>query len=400
MEKRMSDKLDLVVGLTASISIYKGLELIRLFKKSGVNVIPIMTPDSKRFISPLLVGSLCESDVYSDMFDESGGRFYHIMLSRGAGAILIAPATANTIAKIASGLADNLLTSLVLASRVPVIIAPAMNVRMFENEITQENISRLKRYDRFRFVMPERGELACGDTGTGRLADLSDIFDFTMGFLHKEQILKGKRVMVSAGPTREFMDTVRFISNPSSGKMGYELARVASWLGADVTLVSGPVNIKPPYGVRVINVVSAKEMEGAILNGKGKYDLLVMNAAVSDWRFKKVYDKKIKRGGQVVNVELVENDDILKKAAKSGRFRFTIGFAAESEDIIRNAKDKIAKKGIDGIVVNDVKRSDVGFASDFNEGRIILKDGIEIGIERCTKREMAYKIFEAIYRRL
>jgi phosphopantothenoylcysteine decarboxylase/phosphopantothenate--cysteine ligase len=160
------------------------------------------------------------------------------------------------------------------------------------------------------------------------------------------------------------------------------------------------VNIKPPYGVRVINVVSAKEMEGAILNGKGKYDLLVMNAAVSDWRFKKVYDKKIKRGGQVVNVELVENDDILKKAAKSGRFRFTIGFAAESEDIIRNAKDKIAKKGIDGIVVNDVKRSDVGFASDFNEGRIILKDGIEIGIERCTKREMAYKIFEAIYRRL
>jgi len=396
----MTEKLDLIIGMTASISIYKTLEIIRLFKKSGVNVIPVMTQDAKRFISPLLVSSLSESDVYSDMFDESGGKFYHIMLSRGAGAILIAPATANTIAKIANGFADNLLTSIVLASEIPVIIAPAMNVRMFENRITQQNISRLKKLDRFKFVMPESGELACGDIGTGRLADISDIFDYSMCFLHKYRILQGKKIMVSAGPTREFMDTVRFLSNPSSGKMGYELARVAHWLGADVTLVSGPVNIKPPHGVRVINVVSASEMQKAILNENRKYDLLIMNAAISDWRFKKVADKKLKRDGKTIDVELIENNDILKRAVQSRRFRFTLGFAAESENLLRNAKEKVTKKGIDGIIVNNIRRSDVGFASDFNEGKIILKDGSEIDIERCSKREMAYKIFEAIGERL
>ncbi|MGB9600747.1 MAG: bifunctional phosphopantothenoylcysteine decarboxylase/phosphopantothenate--cysteine ligase CoaBC, partial [Myxococcota bacterium] len=389
----MSGNMRVLLGITGSIAIYKVCELIRLFNKSGVELVPIMTEDSKRFISPLLIESLSGGKVYSDMFDESGGAFYHIMLSRGANLILIAPATANTIAKISSGIADNLLTSTVLASDIPVLFAPAMNVKMFENPITQMNIKRLTQLKRFSFIMPESGELACGESGYGRLADINDIFDATMRLIFPNKILSGKRVMITAGPTREFMDPVRFLSNPSSGKMGYELSRIASWLGADVTLVSGPVQIKPPYGVKVINVVDAEEMKNAVLNVKGIMDLLVMNAAVSDWRFDRRYKDKFKRADGTPPISLKENPDILELAAKSKKYRFTLGFAAESLKIIENATEKMSRKQIDAIVVNDISRKDIGFGQEDNEGKIIFRDGSIVDIERCSKRDMALKIF-------
>ncbi len=389
----------LVLGITGSIAIYKVCELIRHFKKSGIELIPVMTPDSKKFVSPLLIESLAQSRVYSDMFDESGGTFYHIMLSKGASLILIAPATANTIAKIASGFADNLLTSVVLASDCPVLIAPAMNVKMFENPITKQNIEKLSLLNRFSFIMPEVGELACGDVGAGRLADVQDIFDASMQYLLGERFLSGKKVLISAGPTQEYMDPVRFLSNPSSGKMGYELARVACWLGADVTLVSGPVLLKPPYGVKVIKVVSANEMKNAILNSNGDFDLLIMNAAVSDWRFEKKYTHKIKRNGSSLQISLKENPDILGLASKSRRFKYLVGFAAESERMDENAFEKIKRKNIDAIVVNDISRSDIGFAQNYNEGRILFKDGTIINIEKVEKREMSFRIFKEIAKR-
>ncbi|MCX7943587.1 MAG: bifunctional phosphopantothenoylcysteine decarboxylase/phosphopantothenate--cysteine ligase CoaBC [Deltaproteobacteria bacterium] len=393
-------EMRLVLGLTGSIAIYKACELLRLFKKENVQIIPVMTPDSKRFISPLLVESLSQNKVYSDMFDESGGGFYHIMLSRGADLILIAPATANTIAKIAAGLADNLLTSIVLASDCPVLIAPAMNVKMLENLITQRNIKRLSEMERISFVMPESGELACGDTGQGRLADIDDIFDASMFYLCKEKFLRGKRVLVTAGPTREFMDPVRFLSNPSSGKMGYELARVAYWLGADVRLVSGPTNIKPPYGVRVENIISADDMKKAMLDSREEYDLLLMSAAISDWMFEKRSDQKIKRGCEKLQVDLRENPDILSLASKSGRFKYIVGFAAESENVVENAISKIGKKGIDAIVVNDISRSDIGFGNDYNEGKIIFSDGSIQNIDKMRKRDMAFRILSELAKRL
>ncbi len=396
----MNDKKRLILGITASVAIYKICDLIRLFKKSDVEIIPVMTPDAMRFISPLLIESLCQNRVYSDMFDESGGAFYHIMLSKGAGLILIAPATANTIAKLSAGIADNLLTSTVLASKCPVLVAPAMNVRMFENQITQENIKRLKSINRFSFIMPESGELACGDTGSGRLADINDIFDASLRFLFEEKILKGKRILVSAGPTREYMDPVRFLSNPSTGKMGYELARMAYWLGADVTLIFGPVNIRPPYGLKVINVLSADDMKKAILGGKDRYDILIMGAAVSDWKFSERASQKIKRDGKMMQINLIENEDIIKLAARSGRFGFILGFAAESEKTHKNAIAKIQKKKIDAIVVNDISKRDIGFGADYNAGSIIYKDGKITNIARCSKREMAYKIYLDIIERI
>lgn len=389
----------LVLGITGSIAVYKACELIRLFKKEGVQIIPVMTTDAKRFVSPLLIESLSQNKVYSDMFDESGGAFYHIMLSKGTNLILIAPATANTIAKIASGLADNLLTATILASDCHVLIAPAMNVKMFENPITQNNIKKLSQLGRYSFVMPQSGELACGDVGVGRLADIEDIFDASMSYLIGDKVLRGLKVLVTAGPTREFMDPVRFLSNPSSGKMGYELARVAKWLGAEVTLVTGPVNLKTPYGIETIKVVSADEMRDAVLNAKGKYDLLIMNAAVSDWKFSKTSSQKIKRGDSVPKVLLKENSDILMEAVKSRKFKFTIGFAAESEDMVENAILKIKKKKTDAIVVNDISRGDIGFGQDLNEGKMVFKNGEIVVLEKMSKREMAFKILREFSKR-
>lgn len=396
----MKDKRTVLLGMCGSIAIYRICDLIRLYKKNNIEVIPVMTPDSTRFISPLLVESLAGSRVYCNMFDESGGAFYHIMLSRGAELILIAPATANTIAKLASGIADNLLTSTVLASSLPVLIVPAMNVRMFDNPITQKNIHRLQSEERFHFLMPESGDLACGEVGTGRLPDVESIFDVSMRFLSGEQILGGKRILVSAGPTREFMDPVRFLSNPSSGKMGFELARVALWLGADVTLVSGPVYIKPLEGVKFISVVSAEEMGNAILQADGRYDMLLMTAAVSDWRFKKRSLHKIKRGEGSPIIELEESSDILERAKKSGKFRFILGFAAETDNIFENAIIKMRRKGIDAIFVNDISQKDTGFGSDENEGRLIFRDGSSIDVEKTTKRDLAFKLFSYITERL
>lgn len=395
----MPDEMRVVLGITGSIAVYKVCELIRLFKKSGVEVIPVMTPDSKRFMSPLLIESLSGSKVYSDMFDESGGAFYHIMLSRGANLILIAPATANTIAKIKAGMADNLLTSIVLASDIPVMIAPAMNVKMFENQITQQNIRDLLRLKRFSFIMPESGELACGDIGQGRLADIDDIFDAAMRYVYPLKILSGKKILISAGPTQEFLDPVRFLSNPSSGKMGYELARIASWLGADVTLVSGPTHIRPPYGVNLIKVVSANEMKNAIFGIKGRFDLLVMNAAVSDWTFARRYKEKLKRSSGLPQFNLKENPDILQLAINSKKYRFAVGFAAESEEMVDNAVEKIKRKKIDAIIVNDISRSDIGFGQEYNEGKIIFKDKSIFEIERCSKRDMSLKIFVELAKR-
>ncbi|MDO9559336.1 MAG: bifunctional phosphopantothenoylcysteine decarboxylase/phosphopantothenate--cysteine ligase CoaBC [Syntrophales bacterium] len=383
----------ILLGVTGGIAAYKSAELIRLFIKTGCSVKVIMTRHATEFITPLTLQTLSGNPVFMDMFSLIRDHdIAHIALAEEADVLVIAPATANIIGKMAAGLADDLLTTVALATKAPVLICPAMNTNMYENAIVRENMRKLA--SRGCHIMAAgEGELACKTEGSGRLPDLQDILDEVQSLL-TEKDLAGKRILVTAGPTREPFDPVRFITNYSSGKMGYALAIVARRRGAAVTLISGPTVLPVPSGVDFIPVSSALEMREAVMQHLKTADMVIKSAAVADFRPSTRADDKIKKKSGPLTLTLERNPDILAEIGKKKEGRILIGFAMESEDLVENAKAKLMKKNLDLIVANDVKQSGAGFQTDTNIVKILDRAG---GIEELPlmdKMEVAGRILD------
>lgn len=384
------------LGISSSISIYKACDIVRGFRKRGFQVQVIMTKNATNFISPLLFSSLSGQKTIVDPFkEETDERIEHVALAKEVSLFLVAPATANIIGKMAAGIADDFLTTFYLAVKCPVLLAPAMNEAMYFHPRTQKNIEMLKEMG-VDFVIPEKGSLACGDKGWGRLPSPEKIIETSLHLLDKKKSLRGKLVLVTAGPTREYMDPVRFLSNPSSGKMGYALAEEAGSRGAKVILVSGPTQMPPPAGVERIEVVSAEEMDREVSRIFPSADVFIAAAAVSDYRFEKIHAHKLKKKKESVLVNLIPTSDILKKAARNKGNKILIGFAAETGNMIENAKQKLKEKDLDLIVANDISRKDTGFASEINKVIIIFPDGRIISPETQSKRQLSRLIMDEI----
>ncbi len=379
----------IIVGITGGIAVYKVAELVRLLKKEGMEVQVVMTEAATRFVSPLSFEVLSGRAVLSDQFASTGG-VSHIELTDWADLMLIAPATANTIGKIATGIADNLLTTMVMACPKPVVVAPAMNHRMFENPIVQANIKRLEELG-YVFVGPEEGELACGWSGRGRLVEPSCMVEAVKDVLTPKE-LSGERLLVTAGPTREPIDPVRFVSNRSSGKMGYELAKEGRRRGAEVVLITGPTHLKPPYGITTVRVSTAEEMYGAVMSYFPQSTILVMAAAVADYRPKTVYTEKVKKKDSSLTLELERTVDILKELGRSKGGKLLVGFALETENLLENAKKKLGEKNLDLIVANSPASMD----SDVSTAILIDRSLNTRTIKECTKEELSGHIFSKI----
>ncbi|SHF20122.1 Phosphopantothenate-cysteine ligase [Caldanaerobius fijiensis DSM 17918] len=382
-----------VLGVTGGIAAYKAAELARFLIREGASVKVIMTESATRFITPLTFQTLTNNPVAVDMFEEPvAWEIEHISLAKWADVFLIAPATANIIGKIASGIADDILTTTVMATKAPVVIAPAMNVNMYNNPITQRNIDLLRQYG-YYFVQPESGELACGDIGQGRLADISSIVDFVKSLFVKKDLV-GRKILVTAGPTREPIDPVRYISNYSSGKMGYALAKAARDRGAEVILISGPTSIDPPIGVMFERVSTAEQMRDKVLQYFDEVDAVIMSAAVADYRPMNYSNVKIKKDDSEMTIRLSKNPDILKELGdKKGR-QVLIGFAAETDNIVMNASKKIKEKNLDMIVINDVTQPGAGFEVDTNIVKIITKDGDIKDFPLMNKYDLSHAILD------
>lgn len=384
------------LGVSSSIGIYKACEVVRGFQKNGVEVQVVMTPNAARLISPLLFSGLSGTTTIVGLFEEPMARTVgHISLAREIALLCVAPATANVIGKFSGGVADDFLSTLFLASRAPVLIAPAMNEAMYHHPQTQANIARLRALG-VEFVEPEKGYLACGDEGWGRLAEPEAIVKEGLRLIGRTASLKGKTVLVTAGPTREPLDPVRFLSNPSSGKMGYELAREAVARGAKVILVSGPTSLVPPAGARTEFVRTAAEMQEACLRAFLKADIVVMAAAVSDFRFKEVRPCKAAKAEVGPALAIEKTPDIL--ALLGGKKRpgqFLVGFAAETHDILAHARKKLAAKNADLMVANAVGEGK-GFGTDDNAVRIIAASGPVQETGLLSKLETSRVIFDRI----
>lgn len=380
----------ILLGITGGIAAYKMCELIRMYKRANANVLVVCTPNALNFVTKLTLQNLSQNDVAVEEFDVKDFKPEHISYADSADIMVIAPATANTISKIATGVCDNLLTSIACAFTKPIIIAPAMNCNMWENPVLQENLHKLH----YEILEPESGFLACGYEGKGRLCTLDKIFDKTVELLNYKP-LKGKKIVITSGGTIEDIDPVRYISNYSSGKMGLALADTAKNLGADVTLITTK-DIQRRYNV--IKVKSAIDMKSAVENEFESADCVIMAAAVADYRVKEVAPQKMKKTSEdEITLTLVKNPDILKEISAIKKSQIVVGFCAESENLIENAKEKIAKKGCDFLIANDISRKDIGFSSDYNEVTILDKNGNMTKIERADKAIVARKIFEAIY---
>jgi len=363
-----------IVGVTGGIAAYKTAELVRLLLKEKAHVRVAMTENAARFVAPLTFEALSGSPVIQDMW-QHGRSMDHIFWGQESDLIIIAPATANFLAKLAHGIGDDFLSTLLIAATARILICPSMNDQMFLNPIVQDNLRLLK--ERGMAVMqPGEGPLACRTSGPGRLPEPEDILEYA-GCLLTEQNLSGLRILVTAGPTVEPIDPVRFISNRSSGKMGYALARAARRRGAKVTLVSGPCSQTPPYGVAFLPVKTAEDMRRAVLENQSETDILIKAAAVCDFRPKTVQAQKIKKGSGAPVLKLVKNPDILTELGemRANRACLLVGFAAETEEIIAHAEEKLKKKHLDMIVANDVSRKDAGFESDTNMVKVLYKGG-------------------------
>ncbi len=385
----------IALGVSSSISIYKACDIIRLFQQEGYPVRVIMTRNATRFINPYLFTALTGERTIVELFDEGQRPIEHISLVDEVALYLIAPATANVIGKLASGVADDFLTTFYLATRSPVLVAPAMNEAMFLHPQTQENIRRLKSLG-VEFVEPESGYLACGKKGPGRLASPETIVIQGLKLIRSKKIFKDKVVLVTAGPTREFLDPVRFMSNPSSGKMGYELAREAYELGAEVILISGPVDLNPLPGVYCEKVVTAEQMRQAVLKHFDRAQVVVMAAAVADFRFRETFPEKVKKEKINHNLAIENTPDILMELGRRKKHQLLVGFAAETEEMLEKATSKMKEKNVDLMVANDVSRGDVGFAAGENEVWIIWPDGRKKMIPRQSKRKISQEIFREI----
>lgn len=389
---------NILLGISGGIAAYKSAELLRLLTKSGAEVRVVMTANAAKFVTPLTFSSLSGSPVITNLFStETGSGIDHIEYTDWADLFLIAPATANVIGKLASGLGDDALTTMALAFDGAFLIAPAMNTKMYKNSIVQENIEKLKRYG-FTFVGPASGELACGYEGTGRMVEPPDIAEAAISALYKKD-LEGKSFLVSAGPTREMIDPVRFISNRSSGKMGYAIAREAARRGAKVTLVTGPTAMEPPLNVEVLATVSAKEMHDVVIKGAKRSAAVIMAAAVADYAPKEEAAAKIKKGGKELNLEFFKTADILEELGKK-KEGLLVGFAAETENLIENASQKLSAKNLDLIVANDVSGTETGFDADDNRVSIIDKSGIVKETPKLPKDEVARIILDVVSERL
>lgn len=386
-----------VLGVSSSISLYKACEIVRLLQKRDLQVQVIMTPNAGKLISPQLFQALTGREVFMDLFaDASVERVAHIDLAREAALFLAAPATANVIGKFAAGIADDFLTTFHLAATCPVVIAPAMNENMYLHGQTQANMGTLKSRGA-RFVLPGRGQLACGDEGWGRLAEPEEIVEVSLEALSRTASLRGQRILVTAGPTREAVDPVRYFTNRSSGRMGYALAEEAVSRGAEVFLVSGPVSLPVPVREdHVRRTETAAEMETAVLELAGEVDIVVMAAAVADFRPARAEEHKIKKTGADLMLSLVRTPDILAALGRREGRPILVGFAAETEKIEENARTKLQDKNLDMLVANDVSRPDVGFGSDFNRVFVIKRDGGSFETEKMSKREISRVIFNEI----
>ena len=390
---------EIVLGVTGGIAAYKACEIIRELRSEGANVTTILTAGGSQFITPLTLQTLSKNPVVMDMWNLiSESEIGHISLAQRAHLLLIAPATANIIGKIRGGIADDMLSTVVMAMGAPVVLAPAMNSQMYASAAVRENIAVLRSRG-FLFVEPDEGELACGTVGPGRLAAVGKIVEMVRIVL-AEKILERKKVLVSAGPTAESIDPVRFLSNRASGKMGFAMARVARRFGADVTLVSGPTALADPYFVKTVRVRTAEEMQTAVERESADADAVVMCAAVADFRAASVSPTKIKKDGGGWNLELATTVDILDRLGREKGRRVLVGFAAETSDIEQNAIAKMRKKNLDAIVANDVSRTDIGFESDDNEVRVFFSDGEVRELPLATKEGIAVGVWLALHRKL
>jgi phosphopantothenoylcysteine decarboxylase/phosphopantothenate--cysteine ligase len=387
----------ILLGVTGGIAAYKAVELTRLLALEEAKVRVIMTRSALEFVQPLSFQVLSGQPVCTHLFDlEAESRIGHIEVATEAEVAVIAPATANIIGKLAHGIADDYLTTALLACLAPKIICPAMNVNMFDNHAVQENLTKLSSWG-FHQVGPDAGDLACGVRGLGRLAPLDEIMERIRQVL-TPQSLEGKKVLVTAGPTREMVDPVRHLTNPSSGKMGYALARVAKRRGAEVTLVSGPTFLSSPYEVREIRVTTAKEMHQAVVEHMVQVDAVVMAAAVSDYRPKVTASEKIKKSDDNESLELERTDDILLRLGELKNNQILVGFAAETENVLENAREKLQQKNLDFIVANDLTAAGVGFGSDTNEVTILWPGGERENLPLESKELIAAHIWDRVER--
>lgn len=394
----MSKKRTVIIGVCGGIAAYKALDVVNTLKKNNIDVHVIMTKSACEFIRPLSFQTLSQNLVITDMFEEpKTWEIQHISLAKAADLILVVPATANIIGKVANGIADDMLSTTIMATKAPVVFAPAMNSNMYLNPIVQGNISSLKNLG-YKFLNPTTGELACGDVGEGKLEDTRIISEEVLSLLCPIKDMIGKKVLVTAGPTMAPIDPVRFITNRSTGKMGYAIACEARDRGADVTLITGPTSLEKPFGVKIIDVNTNSDMLREVLNEYGKSDVVVKTAAVADFKPRKYSKMKIKKSIEKsgLTLELIKDNDILSQLGKLKNKQILVGFAAESDNVISNAEKKLRNKNLDYIVANDITCNDTGFESDCNKVTILSKDNDLLNLNKMTKKEVARKLFDLI----
>ena len=382
--------------ICGGIAAYKSLELIRLLKKGGLEVKTILTEAARKFVTPLSVASLSQEKVYTDLFDyENEKEMDHISLSRWADLILIAPATANTISKLSNGMADDLASTVTLASNKQVLIVPAMNVRMWEHKSNKENIKKLKEFG-YLIIGPETGDMACGEYGEGKMTEPIEILNYLNKYFDLLNKNKKLKVLITAGPTIETIDPVRFISNRSSGKQGYEIAKAFVNNGYDTTLISGPTNLEPPRNVKLIKINSADQMFEQTINSL-PVDVAIFSAAVSDFKVDKISKNKIKKTDSV-SLRMIKNKDILDYVSKHNSLRpkLVIGFSAETENIEANSLSKLNEKNCDWIIANDVSNDQIGFGSDYNEVSIFFREKKMEKISKLKKSLLANEIVKKV----
>jgi phosphopantothenoylcysteine decarboxylase/phosphopantothenate--cysteine ligase len=393
--------MKILVGISGGIAAYKSPELVRQLKKTGAQVRVVMTSAATSFISPLTLQAVSGNPVSTDLLDpEAEAGMGHIELARWADLILIAPATADLIARLTAGMANDLLSTLCLATTAPIAIAPAMNLQMWANKATQENIKQLQQRD-ITILGPDKGEQACGETGLGRMLEPADLVAECERFNNQNCLtLVGKKVLITAGPTREDIDPVRYLSNYSSGKMGFALAKAALLAGADVTLVAGPVNLNTLPSVKRIDVISARDMYQAVHEQIDQQDIFIGCAAVADYRICEVAQQKIKKNDQQLVLTMVENPDIIASVSKLANKPFCVGFAAETTEVIEYAKKKLSRKYLDMICANDVSNCEIGFNSDYNQLTVINANGESHIFDKESKSTLSRKLINLIAEQL
>jgi phosphopantothenoylcysteine decarboxylase/phosphopantothenate--cysteine ligase len=391
---------EIVLGVSGGIAAYKAVYLLRLMVKAGARVRVMMTANATHFVGPVTFEAICNRPVCTDLYDrrDPEAAMRHIEWAREAGAVVVAPATANLLGKYARGIADDALSTFLTVVTCPVLLCPAMNSDMYLSPAVQRNLETL-RSDGHVVLSPGEGELACGVSGTGRLPEPEDILDRLESALTRKD-LGGRRVLVTAGPTREFLDPVRFISNPSSGRMGFAVARAAEHRGAEVTLVAGPVTLPDPPGMEVVRVTTAQEMAEAVLDRVDDAEVIVKTAAVSDYRPREIAAHKIKKGEAEETLILEQNPDILREIGTRKGDRFLVGFAAETRDLRENASQKLRKKNLDMIVGNVVTEAGAGFGSDDNRVTFFFPDGGQEVLESMPKIAVAHRLLDRVVERM